>query len=98
MSCSQAVYESLGLNNPNKTTPPAPRGEDGKCGAVLAAEQTIREAGGSQSHIDEFEKRFIEKFGHLKCSDLLGALNGECNDYVGGATAFAAMTGLLHDS
>lgn len=98
MNCAASVYDALGMHNPNKTTPPRPRSIDGKCGAVLAAEQTIREAGGTKSDVEEFEKRFIQKFGHLKCSELLGSVNGKCNDFVGGATAFAAMTGLLHDS
>ena len=43
MNCASAVYDALGMNNPNMTTPPRPRENGGMCGAVLAAEQVIRE-------------------------------------------------------
>ena len=52
MNCAMAVYDALGMNNTNKTTAPRPRDNGGYCGAVLAAEQTIREMGGSDSDID----------------------------------------------
>ena len=92
-----SVYDALGMNNPNKTTPPRPRAEDGKCGAVLAAEQTIREMGGTQEDIEEFERRFIEKYKHLKCSELRGFLSGKCNDYVGSAASIVGSMGIMQD-
>ncbi|MBR3278846.1 MAG: C_GCAxxG_C_C family protein [Lachnospiraceae bacterium] len=97
MNCASAVYDALGMNNPNKTTPPRPREQDGMCGAVLAAEQTIREAGGTEDDVKEFGKRFTERYGHLKCSELRGFLSGKCNDYVGVAAALVAQMGILND-
>ena len=97
MNCAMAVYDALGRSNENKTNPPRPRAEDGKCGAVLAAEQTIREMGGTQEDIDEFERRFIEKYRHLKCAELRGLLRGKCNDYVGTSAAIVAEMGVFHE-
>lgn len=67
------------------------------CGAVLAAEQTIREMGGTDEDIAEFEKRFMEKHNYLKCRELRGYLSGKCNDYVGTAAAIVGMMGMLPD-
>ena len=97
MNCSAAVYDALGLNNPNMTEPPFPRSIEGKCGAVLAAEQTIREMGGTDADIKEFERRFIASYGHLKCADLRGFMSGKCNDYVGSAAAIVGQMGILPD-
>ena len=95
MNCAMAVYDALGMNNTNKTTAPRPRDNGGYCGAVLAAEQTIREMGGSDSDIDEFEKQFTAKYGHLKCAELRGFMSGKCNDYVGSAAAITAKMGIM---
>ena len=95
MNCSMAVYAALGMNNPNKTMPPRPRDNGGYCGAVLAAEQTIRELGGTDEDVAEFERRFIEKYKHLKCGELRGFLSGKCNDYVGEAAAIVGQMGLI---
>ena len=97
MNCSASVYDALGLNNTNITEPPFPRSIGGKCGAVLAAEQTIRERGGTEEDVEEFERRFKEKFEHVKCLDLLGYKNGKCNDYVGTAAAIVADMGIMKD-
>ena len=97
MNCAASVYDALSMNNENKTTPPRPREENGKCGAVLAAEKVIREMGGTEEDVLEFEKRFVDKFQHLKCSELRGILRGKCNDYVGVAAAIVAQMGILHD-
>ena len=97
MNCAMSVYDALGMNNPNKTTPPRPRENGGMCGAVLAAEQTIREMGGSDEDIAEFERRFIEKHKYLKCGELRGFLSGKCNDYVGTAAFIVGMMGILPD-
>ena len=95
MNCAMAVYGALGTNNPSKTLPPRPRDNGGMCGAVLAAEQTIREMGGSEEDVAEFEKLFISKYGHLKCGELRGFLSGKCNDYVGEAAAIVGKMGIL---
>lgn len=97
MNCAMAVYDALGMNNPNKTNPPRPRENGGYCGAILAAEQTIREMGGTDEDIAEFERRFIEKYKHLKCMELRGFLSGKCNDYVGTAAAIVGVMGVLKD-
>ena len=97
MNCAAAVYDALGMSNPNKTTPPRPREIEGMCGAVLAAEQTIREMGGTEEDVKEFEKRFTDKYKHLKCSELRGFLSGKCNDYVGFSAAIVAQMGILSD-
>ncbi len=91
MNCAVSVYNAFVNDNKNATKPPAPRAEGGKCGAVLAAEQIIREMGGSQDKVDDFDKEFIERFGSLKCAELRGMLKNKCNDYVG-AVAFMAAT------
>ena len=97
MNCAMAVYDALGINNTNKTEAPRPRTEDGKCGAVLAAEQTIREMGGTEDDVKEFDRRFLEKHKYLKCSELRGFLSGKCNDYVGTAAALVGQMGIMHD-
>ena len=97
MNCAMAVYDALGMNNPNQTTPPRPRDNGGFCGAVLAAEQTIREAGGSDEDVAEFERRFTEKYKYLKCGELRGFLSGKCNDYVGMAAAIVGDMGILSE-
>lgn len=97
MNCAAAVYDALSVTNDNKTTPPRPREKDGKCGAVLAAEKVIREMGGTEEDVLEFEKRFVDKFQHLKCSELRGILRGKCNDYVGVAASIVAQMGILHE-
>ena len=98
MNCATAVYDALCCgNDKNRTEPPRPRSEGGKCGAVLAAEQYIRENGGTQENIEEFERRFTEKYGHLTCAELRGFLSGKCNDYVGFAASLVGMMGLTHE-
>ena len=90
VKCAASVYNAFANDNKNATKPPAPRSEGGKCGAVLAAEQIIREMGGSQDNVDEFDKKFSERFGSLKCSELRGMLKNKCNDYVGVAAYMVA--------
>ena len=65
MNCAMAVYNALAEINNNKTNPPMPRSEGGKCGTVLAAEQFLREMRQSQDTIDAFNKKFTEQFGSL---------------------------------
>ena len=38
MNCASAVYDALGMNNPNQTTPPRPRGEGGKYSMIYTLE------------------------------------------------------------
>ncbi|MCR5420562.1 MAG: hypothetical protein K6E98_06125 [Lachnospiraceae bacterium] len=92
MNCAAAVYNALTEINTNKTTPPMPRSEGGKCGTVLAAEKILREMGKAQETVDDFDKEFIQRFGSLKCAELRGAQRNMCNDYVGAAaTLVSAM-------
>lgn len=91
MNCASSVYDALG----GKKTPPRPRDNGGMCGAVLAAGQAIREAGGSNEDIAEFERQFMELHKYLKCADLRGFLSGKCNDYVGTAASIAGKMGIV---
>ena len=84
MNCAMAVYTALGGE---KSNAPKPRAEGGKCGAVLAAEQIIREC--NLGDPTEFDKEFLGMFGSLKCADLRGVMRGRCNDYVGTAAMIA---------
>ena len=80
MNCAMAVYTTFGGDRDGA---PKPRGEGGKCGAVLAAEQIIREKGlGDEKEVEE---GFLSRYGSIKCSELRGAATGKCNDYVGTA-------------
>ena len=90
MNCAMAVYNALATANENKTVPPMPRAEGGKCGTVLAAEQIIREMGGISDMAEDFDKRFSGMFGSLKCAELRGMVKNKCNDYVGSAAAMIA--------
>lgn len=87
MSCSAAVYAAFDDINASRTVAPSPRSEGGKCGAVLAAEKVLKDLGIDGQ--DEFESVFREKFGSLKCFELLGKRRGQCNEFVGAATALA---------
>ncbi len=98
MNCAMSVYVALGMSNTNKTKVPLPRSEGGKCGAVLAAEQTIREMGGTEDDVNAFDRLFMEKHKYLKCSELRGFLSGKCNDYVGTAASIVGQMGIMHDS
>lgn len=83
MNCAVSVYKAFEGENPNRTAPPAPRGDGGKCGAVLAAGQLLEEMGlGTRG---EAERAFEEMYGSIRCAELRGFLRGKCNDYVGAA-------------
>lgn len=85
-SCASAVYSAF--NDVVSGTSPIPRSEDGKCGAVLAAEKVLRQLGyNSQA----FDQQFVRQFGSLKCDELRRA-RYSCNDLVGAAADFAAKT------
>ncbi len=85
MSCSGSVYQAFSDANALMSGAPSPRSEGGKCGAVLAAEKTLRDMG--VDRVNAFEQAFVSRFGSLKCSELLGKRNGTCNDFVGTAAA-----------
>ena len=96
MNCSMSVYDALCMGDAsNKTEAPRPRSEGGKCGAVLAAEQYIREHGGTAEDIEEFEKKFISRYSYLTCADLRGKATGQCNDYVGAAASIVGFMGVI---
>ena len=86
-SCAGSVYKAFADVNKNMTSAPFPRSEGGKCGAVLSAEKVLREMGVDK--IGEFERLFKERYGSVKCFELLGKRNGNCNDFVGTAAAIA---------
>lgn len=79
-NCSASVYNAFSAVNPNPGVCPRPRSDGGKCGAVLAAEQLLREMG-----VDaDFDDAFVKRFGALKCAELRRT-GVPCNDLVGGA-------------
>ena len=77
--CSDAIYNTFKdvLNLSGNI--PAPRSIDGKCGAVLATEQILKELG-KEDLIEEFEKEFLEEFGSLKCVELM-RVDKKCSFY-----------------
>ena len=79
-SCASSVYSSFSDINPNMGTPPVPRAEGGKCGAVLAAEKVLRDTG--HDCIAQFESEFLKHFCSLKCGELIRK-GHNCNDCVG---------------
>ena len=89
MNCSSSVYSAFNSVNSKHSTPPAPRSEGGKCGAVLAAELIIREMG--TGSVAVFEKEFENLYGSLRCAELRGAATGQCNDFVGAAARIASQ-------
>ena len=79
-NCAASVYGTYQDVNPGYGRAPAPRSEGGKCGAVLAAEKTLREMGVES----DFDARFEAAFGSLKCGELRRK-GVPCNDLVGAA-------------
>ena len=79
-NCASAVYNTFRDVNPDAGSAPFPRSEGGKCGALLAAEKTLREMGLEA----DFDEMFLAEFGALKCADLRRR-HVPCNDLVGGA-------------
>ena len=77
-NCAASVYNAFGDINPTRGEIPRPRGEGGMCGAVLAARQVLKELGVA----NDFDQRFTEVCGSLKCADLRRA-RIPCNDLVG---------------
>lgn len=85
-NCSYAVYTSFKEDLKLDGNIPAPRSEQGKCGAAIAAEKILRELG-KEDIIEEFEEEFIKKFGYITCIELMRT-ERRCNDYVGMSASF----------
>ena len=101
-NCSVSLYktfaEKLGMSEEEAARlAPPPRSEGGKCGAVLAAEQYIREAGRTEKDIEEFERQFKENYKYLTCAELRGKATGQCNDYVGLAASIVGRMGIISE-
>lgn len=84
-NCSNSVYQAFeDIDATAKTTrPPAPRSIAGKCGALLTAQQVLRDLGIDRE--DELEQAFEDEFGYVTCRDLKRHRRS-CNDCVGVAS------------
>ena len=80
-NCSTSVHNAFSEDTSISEDFPAPRSIEGKCGALITAEQILKEMG-KEDKIEEFEKEFVKKFGYSKCVDLM-THERRCNDYVG---------------
>ena len=83
-SCAAAVYAAFSDRAGGSV--PIPRSEGGKCGALLAAEKVLRQAG---VDIADLDARFTQQFGSQKCWQLRLARHS-CNDLVGAAARLTA--------
>ena len=64
---------------------PAPRSIEGKCGALITAQQILKDTG-HENQIEAFEKEFERRFHYTKCLDLM-THERRCGDYVGESAA-----------
>ena len=88
-NCAVSVYKAFAdkLNistNEAGIIAPKPRSEGGKCGAYLAGVHILNEL--KPEAVPEFEKQFVELYGHTECALLLASkkkLGKNCNDFVG---------------
>ncbi len=85
-NCSTAVYRAFSDVDKAGGTPPAPRSIAGKCGALLTAQQVLKDMGVDAA--DELERDFCERLGFVTCIDLKRARR-DCNDCVGVAAELA---------
>ena len=107
-TCSGAVLcafaEDAGISEDKavELSRPMAGGRMIKCGAVLAAEQVLKEKYGDESGslIDEFERRFIEKNGSAVCKELKGIETGKMLRSCRGCVTDAAeiLEQMLEDS
>ena len=81
LTCSEALHKTFSKDLNLNDDFPAPRSIDGKCGAVLTAIKILQDTGHNDK-IEEFEKWFLERFGYLKCAELM-AHDRRCIDYIG---------------
>ena len=79
-NCSISLYKVFKDKLNIQSEAPKPRSIDGKCGAILATEQILREIG-KEDYIDEYEKDFLNRFKYVKCIDLMKN-DRRCNDYI----------------
>lgn len=80
-NCSVSLHNAFSEDLSLSTDFPMPRSIEGKCGALLVSLKILKELNCEDS-IEEFEKRFINKFGYTKCMELV-THGRKCNDYVG---------------
>ena len=80
-NCSTSVHNAFSEDINLSKNFPAPRSIDGKCGALLTSLYILDETGNSDKK-EEFEKKFIAKFGYSKCVDLMSH-ERRCADYIG---------------
>lgn len=80
-NCSVSLYTAFKNDTKLSGEYPQPRSIDGKCGALLTSIRILEETGHSDK-IEEFEKRFVSKFGYSKCVELM-THERRCSDYVG---------------
>lgn len=80
-NCSDSLFNTFKDDYSLNGNIPKPRSVEGLCGAVIVTEKILKELG-KEEYLDDYKKVFLNKFGYLKCIDLLK--NGrKCNDYVG---------------
>ena len=80
-NCSVSLHQAFSEDIELGSDYPQPRSIDGKCGAVLTAIKILQDTGHSDK-IKEFEKWFLDRFGYLKCSELMSH-DKKCIDYIG---------------
>ena len=86
-NCAASVYQAFrDVNTTGDGKAPKPRSEGGKCGAVLAAEKVLREM--NLCDVSEFDDKFTETYGSLKCGELIKAHGRRCNEFVGFAADY----------
>lgn len=80
-NCSNSLYNTF-INDYNLDgNIPMPRSVDGMCGTIITTKKILKELG-KDEYFDNYKQLFLEKFGYLRCADLMK--NGrKCNDYVG---------------
>lgn len=84
-NCANSVYGAFASVNEHATKAPKPRSDGGKCGAVLAAKQLIKEM--NLGDPSDFEKGFEERYGSILCAEIIRKNGRICNDLVGYAAA-----------
>lgn len=80
-NCSTSLHKAFKEDIELSNNYPMPRSIDGKCGALLTALKILEETGHEEKQ-EEFEKWFLNKFGYVKCIELMSH-ERRCNDYVG---------------
>ena len=81
LTCSEALHKTYAKDLNLDDNYPAPRSIEGKCGAVLTCIKILQDTGHSDK-VEEFEKWFFDRFGSLKCAELMSR-ERRCSDYIG---------------